>query len=273
MKRILFLIASVLVLWNCADRPYVIIQIADSQLGFTAADKNQREGGEYVNDLTYEVDCLRKAVQMVNEIKPDAVVFTGDQVNRYDDAQQWDSFAEVIASIDPAVTVLHIPGNHDVLISEGMVDNTPFTERYGNDRFLHCERGVRMVGVNSNLIKYNDPQEDAQIQWMKEVLAKESDNEVSILFSHHPFFLNEIDEEDGYFQIQKSKRQDYFDLCMELDVDALYAGHLHNNSEGSYNGMPVRTTTSVAFQIGPEQPSIRIITIQDGTVHDELRVI
>ena len=149
MKRVLFLIASVLVLWNCADRPYVIIQIADSQLGFTAADKNQREGGEYVNDLTYEVDCLRKAVQMVNEIKPDAVVFTGDQVNRYDDAQQWDSFAEVIASIYPAVTVLHIPGNHDVLISEGMVDNTPFTERNQRKNAADCKTrekdGVRCL--------------------------------------------------------------------------------------------------------------------------------
>lgn len=273
MKRILAIAALALLLWSCADRPYVIVQIADAQLGFTASDRQQREGGEYVNDLTYEVDCLRKAVQLVNEIMPDAVVFTGDQVNLSADAEQWDSFAEVIAAIDPAVKVFHIPGNHDVVISEGMVDNAPFTQRYGDDRFFHSERGVRLVGVNSNLIKYNDPQEEAQIRWMKEVLAKEAANEVSILFSHHPFFLNEINEEDGYFQIQKSKRQEYFDLCTELDVDALYAGHLHNNSEGDYNGLPVRTTTSVAFQIGPQQPSIRIITVQEGTVCDELRVI
>ena len=273
MKRILLIIASALVLWSCAERPYVIVQIADAQLGFTAADRHQREGGEYVNDLTYEVACLKKAVQMVNEIRPDAVVFTGDQVNRCGDAEQWDSFAEVIAAIDPAVKVLHIPGNHDVVISERMVDNAPFTERYGNDRFVHRERGVRIVGVNSNLIKYNDPREEAQIQWMREVLAKETDNEVSILFSHHPFFLNEIDEEDGYFQIQKSKRKDYFGLCTELHVDALYAGHLHNNSEGDYDGLPVRTTTSVAFQIGPQQPSIRIITVEEGTVKDELKAI
>lgn len=270
MKKLFILIASALLVLGCADKPYVIVQIADSQLGFTAADKSQKEGTEYVNDLTFEIDCLTKAVAKVNEMKPDAVVFTGDQVNRHYDGEQWDSFAEVISSIDPSVKVLHIPGNHDVAISDGTVDSTPFTDRYGNDRFMLCERGVRLVGINSNLIKYDDPRETELLEWMKDALKKNDASEVTLLFSHHPFFLKEIGEEDGYFQIQKSKRQTYFDLCAESDVDALYAGHLHNNSSGEYSGMPVRTTTSVAFQIGDAQPSIRVITIADGVISDRL---
>lgn len=270
MKRLLATIFTVAVLLSCADKPYVIVQIADAQLGFTAADRSQKEGTEYVNDLTYEIDCLTKAVAMVNEIRPDAVVFTGDQVNRHYDSEQWDSFAQVIAEIDPSVKVLHIPGNHDVIISEGNVDSTPFTERYAADRFLHVERGVRLVGINSNLIKYNDPREAEQMEWMKKSLVKDSSDEVSIVFSHHPFFLKDIAEDDGYFQIQKAKRQEYFNLCTELEVNALYAGHLHNDSEGSYEGLPVKTTTSVAFQIGPAQPSIRVITVQDSEVTDTL---
>jgi 3',5'-cyclic AMP phosphodiesterase CpdA len=208
---------------------------------------------------------------MVNEIRPDAVVFTGDQVHRCHDAEQWDTFAEVIAGIDPSVTVLHLPGNHDVVISEGNVDLTPFTDRYVNDRFVHTERGVRMVGINSNLIKYDDQLEHAQMEWMKDVLTKDSEDEVTLVFSHHPFFLQEIAEEDGYFQIQKSKRQEYIGMFTEADVDALYAGHLHNNSQGAYDALPVTTTTSVAFQIGPSQPSIRVITVQDGKLTDELK--
>lgn len=198
------------------------------------------------------------------------MVFTGDQVNRHYDAEQWESFARVIAAIDPYVKVFHIPGNHDVIISEGNVDSAPFTDRYASDRFLHIERGVRLVGINSNLIKYNDPSEAQQMEWMKKNLVKDSSDEVSIIFSHHPFFLKDIAEDDGYFQIQKAKRQDYFNLCTELDVNALYAGHLHNNSEGTYEGLPVSATTSVAFQIGPAQPSIRVITVQDGVVTDAL---
>ena len=270
MRKLLAVIFTAALLLSCADKPYVIIQIADAQLGFTAADKSQKEGTEYVNDLTYEVDCLTKAVAMVNDIRPDAVVFTGDQVNRYNDAEQWDSFAQVIAAIDPSIKVFHLPGNHDVIISEGKVDSSPFTDRYAADRFLHIERGVRMVGINSNLIKYNDPREAEQMEWMKNSLAKERSDEVSIVFSHHPFFLKDIAEEDGYFQIQRAKRQDYFNVCTELDVNALYAGHLHNDSECTYEGIPVITTTSVAFQIGPAQPSIRVITVQNGMVSDEV---
>lgn len=270
MRRLSILIASALLVLSCADKPYVIIQIADSQLGFTAADKSQKEGTDYFNDLTYEIECLTKAVAMVNEMKPDAVVFTGDQVNRHYDAEQWDAFAAVIADIDPSVKVLHIPGNHDVMISEGAVDSSPFTDRYGDDRFVVCERGVRLVGINSNLIKYDDPRETEQIEWMRNVLKKNDTSEVTLLFSHHPFFLKEIGEDDGYFQTQKSKRQTYFDLCSESDVDALYAGHLHNNSSGDYSGIPVRTTTSVAFQIGDARPSIRVITITDGIISDRL---
>jgi 3',5'-cyclic AMP phosphodiesterase CpdA len=269
MKRIAVILLTALLFVNCADKPYVIVQIADAQLGFTAADRSQKEGTEYVNDLTYEIDCLTKAVSMVNEIQPDAVIFTGDQVNYSYDDEQWDTFAEVISAIDPSVKVLHIPGNHDVNISEGKVDMTPFAERYAEDRFFHTERGVRLVGINSNLIKYDDPAETELFNWMKDALNKDGD-EVTILFSHHPFFLKDIAEDDGYFQIQKSKRQAYLDMFKESEVNALYAGHLHNESAGTYEGIPVVTTTSVAFQIGSSQPSIRVITVQKGKVADEL---
>jgi 3',5'-cyclic AMP phosphodiesterase CpdA len=258
---------------SCADKPFVIIQIADAQLGFDAAVKGQVPGAEYVNDLTYETAYLQQAVGMVNGLKADAVVFTGDQVNKPEDVEQWDTFADAISEIDSNVSVFHIPGNHDVLLSEGKVDVTPFSSRYGDDRFVYSDKKVCIVGINSNLIKSNDPREEEQFEWMRSVLEAAGEDVVKLVFCHHPFFLTDIEEEDGYFQIQKSRRQEYFDLCMELDVDAMYAGHLHNNSEGSYNGLPVRTTTSVAFQIGPEQPSIRIITICDGTIKDQLRVL
>ena len=62
MKRLLTVILTSLILLSCADRPYVIIQIADAQLGFTAAEISQREGTGYVNDLSYETECLTKAV-------------------------------------------------------------------------------------------------------------------------------------------------------------------------------------------------------------------
>lgn len=272
MKR-LFILFSMLTTVLACDRSYVIVQVADAQLGFTAAVNGQQPGAVYVNDLTYEAEYLRKAVAKINEIKPDAVLFSGDQVNIVDNEEQWETFAEIISGLDGAIEQFHVPGNHDVLISEGNVDSTPFTSRYGQDHFISSHRGISIVGINTNLIKYNDPAESEQLDWLKSVLQKDKDSDVTLVFGHHPFFMIDIDEEDGYFQIQKAKRCQYFDVFKSMDVDAVYAGHRHSSSEGSYQGIPMKTTTSSAYQIGECQPSIRVIKVTDGEVSDEMMIL
>ncbi len=269
MKRI-FLFALLFAVMSCSSEPYIIVQIADAQLGFTATSQCQKENLEYNNDVTYEVECLAKAVAIVNEMKPDAVVFTGDQVHHPLNEIELDAFAQQAAGIAEGIDVFYLPGNHDVIIGKDQVDMSPFTKRFGEGTFVSVKKGVRMVGLNSNFIKYNDPRESEQVEWLKSVLKKAKKNEVSLVFCHHPFFLNEVAEADGYFQIQANKRQSYMELFESNGVDAVYAGHLHNNSAGSFNEMPVVTTTSVAYQIGGPQPSIRVIKVQDGTVTDEL---
>lgn len=266
MKRIFIALSVLAALISCRNEPFVIIQIADAQLGFDASVKAQAPGAEYVNDLSYEVGFLKKAVAAVNEKRPDAVVFTGDQVNRPADQEQWDVLNEVISEMDPSVTALHIPGNHDVFISAGKVDSTPFTSRYGTDRFVYENKKVCAVGINSNLIKYDDPREEEQFEWIKSVLDQADEGAVKLIFCHHPFFLKNIEEEDGYFQIQKSKRKKYFDMFLEKGVDAVYAGHLHDSSEGEYMGIPMKTATSAGYQLGEAEPSYRYIVIRGGAV-------
>ena len=269
MKRILFALIVLAAMTSCKDRPFVVIQVADAQLGFDAAVRGQAPGAEYVNDLSYEVALLQKAVAAVNATKPDAVVFTGDQVNLPADEEQWNVFNEAVSGIDHAISTLHIPGNHDVFISEGQVDVTPFTSRYGTDRFVYQNRKVCLVGINSNLIKYNDPREEEQYEWIRSVLDKAAVGAVKVIFCHHPFFLKDIEEEDGYFQIQKAKRKKYFDMFLETGVSAVYAGHLHDSSEGEYMGIRMKTATSAAYQLGGEEPSYRYIVIRDGAIQED----
>lgn len=269
MKRLL-LLSVLIAAVSCAPKTVTIIQIADSQLGFDAAIKGQEPGATYVNDLSYEVDFLVKAVQEVNRIMPDVVVFTGDQINLPLDPEQRSAFCEAVARIDESVKVMYLPGNHDVIVGENSVDSTPFTSLFGEDRFVHRIDGVTLMGLNSNLIKYNDPSEGEQIQWIGEELSKTDPENVKIVFAHHPFFIEDIDEADSYFPIQQSKRKLYFDIFAENGVDAVYAGHYHESSYGEYNGIPMRTTTSAAYQLGASKPSVRLITVIDGeSIQDE----
>lgn len=270
MRKLFLCLFMAVLVSGCARKPYVIVQVADAQLGFTAADSCNKAGVPFVNDLRYESECLRRAVEYINGISPDAVVFTGDQVNYPDELLQWKTFDDIISELHPSIKVLHLPGNHDVLFSQGKMDPSPFTERYGDDRFVHYDRGVRLVGLNTNLIKYDDPLETEQISWLKDVLNKRRPNEVTLVFGHHPFFMTGIDEPDSYFPIMSSKRHQYFSLFKEKDVDAVYAGHRHESFDSQYDDITMKTTTSVAFQIGDSKPSVRVITVQNGIVSDEL---
>ena len=274
MKKLLYLAIAALSFASCS-RPYVVVQIADAQFGFTASDKCEAEGVEYDFDVKYERECLTKAVALLNDIKPDAVVFTGDQVHHALHEQEWKAFRRVIYGIDKDIDVFHLPGNHDVqvwdpalnikTIGDHTIDMQPYELYNSRSQFCHEEKGLALVGINSNLVKYEDPREGDQFAWLQKVLDRNKDK-VTLIFGHHPFFLKDIEEEDGYFQIQKSKRKKYFDMFLEKGVDAVYAGHLHDSSEGEYMGIQMKTATSAGYQLGEAEPSYRYIVIRDGAV-------
>lgn len=264
MKKLIILAAVLLAVLACSPKTYTIIQIADAQLGFDAAVKGSVPGAEYVNDLTYETECFKRAAEQISKEQPDMIVFTGDQIHRPLDQEQWETFNGLLALLPPSAEVKHLPGNHDVLISEGKVDSTPFTSRYGEDRFVYMNEDICVIGLNSSLIMHNDPADAEQYQWLKETLADAGKNTVKVIFCHHPFFVADIEEEDGHVAIPKDKRKKYFDLFADHGVSAVYAGHLHHSAEGEYRGVAMKTTTSAAYQLGEDKASVRLVVLKPG---------
>lgn len=269
MKRFLLLLA-LCVAASCTPKTVTIIQIADAQLGFDAAVKTGTPGPGYVNDLTYEIECLKATVAKVNELKPDAVVFTGDQVHLPTDAEQWDAFTQIIKGIDPSIRQYHLPGNHDHVLSGGTADPTDFINRFGADRFVADESGVNLIGLNTSLIYFNSESEPEQMEWLKAALEQTDADDVTLVFGHHPYFCESIDEEDSHVQIPGAKRSQYFNLFVKHGVDAVFAGHLHESAAGEYEGIPMLTTTSSGYQLGNERPSVRLITVSGDKFTEEL---
>lgn len=274
LKQIFAFSVTAVIAIGCA-KPVVIVQVADVQMGFAAAALAGKSGEECADEMSYELECLKAVVQTVNDICPDVVVFTGDQVNVAGDSAQWEAFADLAGQIRPQVKQLYLPGNHDVVVGrDGEVDASEYTRRYGADRFCYCAAGVKLVGVNTNLIGQDEAREAEQFEWLKSVLeTKCGKDDVTLVFGHHPYFLNDIEEPDSYFPIKKEKRHQYFDLFAANGVDAVYAGHRHETFDTDYAGIPMKTTTSAAFQIGKSKPSVRVIVVEKGKVRDELRVI
>lgn len=270
MKKLFIGAAILLAAASCSPRTFSIVQIADAQLGFDAAVKGQEPGAIYVNDLTYEKECFERAAENIGGLHPDMIVFTGDQIHRPLDQEQWDAFGELLTLLPDNAVVKHLPGNHDLLISEGKVDCTPFTSRYGEDRFVYQKGRFYIIGINSSLIKHNDPREEEQYEWLKATLEEAGENSIKVIFCHHPFFVSDIEEEDGHVAIAKDKRKKYFDLFADSGVSAVYAGHLHHSAEGEYRGVAMKTTTSVGYQLGEDEASYRLIYL---TIRGHMRKV
>lgn len=271
LMRVLTVLAAIVFAASCS-KPFVIVQVADVQMGFAAAALAGKSGEECADDVAFEADCLRKAVEVINDICPDVVVFTGDQVNVAGNQMQWDAFSEIVSGIKPEVKCLYLPGNHDVVVKDGRVCMNEYSRYCGADRFCYRDKGVTLIGINTNLISNDDPLEEVQFEWLRDVLGCKSSKEgVTLVFEHHPFFLSDIDEPDSYFPIKRSKRRAYFNLFADVGLDAVYAGHRHETFDADFAGIPMKTTTSAAYQIGKSKPSVRVIVVERGTVRDELR--
>lgn len=68
---------------------------------------------------------------------------------------------------------------------------------------------------------------------------------IIVLFCHYPFFINAFDEPETYSNIAIETRNRYLHLFKENNVDAVFAGHLHNNGSAKYGNMEMVTTSAV----------------------------
>ena len=214
----------------------IIMQVSDPQMGFYAHNR----------DMAYETRTLTKNVEAINRLRPDVVVFTGDYVHNAADESQWTEFLRIVAEINPCIKTLYLPGNHDVRLEEGSVDVEPYTKHLGTDRFCVRVNGILLTGINSDYLK--------------------DESRTSLVFAHHPFFLRQIDEPDGYSTISPEKRRRYFELFRETGVQTVFTGHLHDNAETSYDNIGMITTSAVGRPLGDAPSGVRIIVIKDRTI-------
>ena len=261
-KLILLIVCSMAAFLSFAgndSRATVIIQVSDPQMGFYHGNR----------DMEYETEMLIRTVEAINRIQPDAVVFTGDYVHNPLDSLQWKELLRITSAIHPSIRLMYLPGNHDVLRNKGAVDMTPYLTHLGADRFSLCINNVLLTGLNSNYVKdeTHDPsKEREQLNWLKRSLKKKKRNQVSLVFDHHPFFLQQIDEPEGYSTIAPEKRLTYFSLFKKYGVGFVFSGHLHDNAETSYDNIQMVTTSATGRQLGKAESGVRVIIVRQGEV-------
>jgi 3',5'-cyclic AMP phosphodiesterase CpdA len=253
---VLILLCTITITGNSQKKdssaPFFIIQVTDPQFGFIESNKG----------FSKETELYEKIVGSINRLSPEFVVITGDLVHNKDDSSQFIEFKRITSKINPLIPVMIIPGNHDIGVNPSERDLDIYKADFGDDKFSLRHKNSLFIGLNSSLIKAgNDKKEQSQFDWLRNELAESKQAEHIILFCHYPFFIKSFDEPESYSNLSAEARTKYFNLFKVFKVNAVYAGHLHENSLANFENIQMITTGPAGKPLGTSPSGIRIIKI------------
>lgn len=231
--------------------PFFFLQLSDPQFGFMDNNKS----------ISAETEAMNKAVTAINQLKPPFVVITGDFVNNSKSKEQIAAYKSMIAQIDSSVKVYMIPGNHDIgKVSRASIDN--YKKNYGETHFSFRYGDCAFIGIDSNIIKEEDKErEEVQFKWLEQELQKTKDARFKFIFTHCSVFLKRMDEPVNYSNFSLPMREKYVRLFQKYGVNAIFAGHLHNNAYGKVGNMEMITIGPVGKVLGTGYQGMNLVKV------------
>lgn len=240
--------------------PFYFFQLTDPQFGMS--DENK--------DWSKEIAILRKTIKSLNHFNPAFIVFTGDLVNDCKNQDQINDFKNVVGGIKSDIPVYFLPGNHDIDQNDVKESIDQFILNYGCDRFCFYLGNCCFIGLNTSIIRSKDNSlEQKQKEWLITELEKTDHCSHVILFGHHPFFVNDVNEKDSYQNIPVSKRLDYLELLQKNGVKNMFFGHLHYNKEVVFKNVNIVTTNSISVPLGEDKIGFRVVKVYPDRIVSE----
>jgi 3',5'-cyclic AMP phosphodiesterase CpdA len=225
-------------------RPYVIAHLSDLHAG----------SPYFVENL------IERAVVEVNELRPDAVVVTGDLTNE-GFRQEYEAAREYLDHLD-CEHLLVVPGNHDAR----NVGYVHFEKLFGRRGLVLHERGVSIVGVDSS-----EPDLDygtigrGRYDWIEEQFAPPARFRVFMLH-HHLLPIPGTGRERNMV----NDAGDVLEVLLRAKVDLVLSGHKHVPHAWHFESLfVVNAGTVCSLRLrGETRPCYNIITIGD-----EVRIV
>lgn len=256
----------VIVIGGCAasrnssnSKSFYFFQMSDPQFGmFTDNHGFARETQNFV-----------KAIAAANRLHPAFVIVCGDLVNRTGDTAQIAEYKRIAAKLDSSIPLYNVAGNHDVGNAPTDASLAGYRKSFGSDYYTFEYRNLYGIVLNSSLFfdSSKTPQEAArQSAWLHATLegTKKFKNKNIVVFEHIPWFINQPDEKNGYFNIPIQTRKAYVDLLKKYGVKYVFAGHLHKNAIGTDGNLTIVTTGPIGKPLGKDSSGFRIVTVSNS---------
>lgn len=250
--KLLLSLAAVLIISSCGPKfkPITFVHMSDTQIGFI----DNSEGYVHSDSL------LRAAVDYVNALKPEFVAVTGDLVDDVDDSLQNALFESGMSRLE--VPYYLVPGNHDYRKQWTKEIRDEYVALRGYERFSFKKNGCAFIGMDSNCIKEDAPEAEAeQLEWLKSELKKAGRCKYKFIFVHCPVFKKDIAEVDDYENFPKEKRQGYVNLFKDAGVNAVLTGHTHKDYDTEYEGIRFIATNPICNALGHGSPGFNIVRV------------
>ena len=175
--------------------------------------------------LGYKVDYqtglaqLRKSVQLINEISPDALLIAGDMVHFPDSNNYINAFLNILSHVNTCVILL-TPGNHDICSPITVESLRRYRSFFGDDLQTMEMKGYSIISVNAALLLGSEevpPEERSHHtdRVMDALQNAKNKNQPIIIMAHHyqPYLREE------HYEIRN--------LFVEFGTFLWISGHWH----------------------------------------------
>ena len=275
---------------------FSFVQLADPQFGLFARFSGQTneqiaafqarglniKPAPATTGFTEETRLFEKVINTANTRRPAFVVVCGDIVNQWDDDAQSEEALRIGALLDDDINLHWVAGNHDVGADEGHTTPTDeslarYRSKFGPDNYAFQHGDANFIVINSAVLQCPDetPAELERLMVFLEAelrAARTRNSDHIILFTHHPLFLEDPDEDkpgEAHLTIPIERRRPVLELLGEYRVDAVFAGHWHRNNYASGGDIEMIASGSVGYPFGDDPSGYRVVQVtRTGLKHD-----
>lgn len=223
-----------------APASHVIAHVSDTHFGpgDTAVYSGIRPGA-----------YLERTMNRLAEVRPDAIVFTGDIADR-GEPEAYDAVASIVvdAAANMGAELLWVMGNHDArvpfakrLIGRDVDPGAPI------DQSIEIN-GLRVITLDTTIPGYHDGElTPSQIDWLRAQLAVPVLHG-TVLAMHHPPIATHL---QLMTIIELADQHLLAAAIANSDVRAILAGHYHYSAHSLLGSVPVSVAASTCYSIDP----------------------
>lgn len=222
--------------------PLRIAHLCDPQFGFATGCASMKWRSAEHSEENYKADLDRcaSAIDRINEIKPDLLLFGGDMTQRPSEVER--DWPALLGRVN--VPWMITPGNHDMGNSVTRENLDRFRKVFGRDREARDIKGWRVIAGNSQFWHPTELKDEqaAYEEWLaRELEAAKSYGGRVILATHIPPFAFTPDEKDSYDNCPTSLRTKRLESYVSAGVRFMLTAHQHRLVVRGYKTMTILT--------------------------------